>query len=237
MKTAAACALAFLLPLVLPSALAQNIAAPPSDVTGVTLTASANMQVDNDRMTIVVQSEAEKPSATAAAAEVNAKMAKALATAKAVSGVTAKTLNYSTSQVMEKQKFVRWRVTQLMEIETADFAAGANLATKLQDDGLNLLSLTFGVSPEARRKALATLQHEALVEWQALAKQAAASMGFNGYTPGRLTVNAGDSGPRPRFAQAMVAKAADAVAVSAGTSELTSTVTGEAILGSERKRN
>ena len=217
------------------AASAQNLIVAAPDVSGVTLTATSTMQVDNDRMTIVVQSDAEKPSATAAAAEVNAKMAKALATAKAVPGVTAKTLNYSTSQVMEKQKFVRWRVSQWMEVETADFAAGANLATKLQDDGLNLVSLTFGVSPEARRKAQATLQHEALVEWQSLAKQAATSLGFNGYTPGRLTVNAGDSGPRPRFAaQAMMAKAADAVAVSAGTSELTTTVTGEAILGAKR---
>jgi predicted secreted protein len=217
---------------------AQNLIVASPDVTGVTLTATSTLQVDNDRMTIVVQAEAEKPSATAAAAEVNAKMTKALATAKAVSGVTAKTLNYSTNQVFEKQKFVRWRVTQWMEVETADFAAGANLATKLQDEGLNLVSLTFGVSPDARRKALATLQNEALVEWQALAKQAAASMGFGSYTPGRLTVNAGDSGPRPRFAaQAMMAKAPDSVAVSAGTSEMTVTVTGEAILGTERKRN
>jgi predicted secreted protein len=125
-----------------------------------------------------------------------------------------------------------------MEVETADFASGANLATKLQDAGMNIVSLTFDVSPETRRKAMARLQHEALLEWQALAKQAAASMGYAGYTPGRLTVNAGDSGPRPRFAaQAMVSKASDSVAVSAGTSELVTTVTGEALLGSQRIRN
>ena len=220
------------------AAAAQNIAPSPKDVTGVTLTASATMQVDNDRMTIIVQAEAEKPSATAAAAEVNAKMAKALAIAKAVSAVEAKTTSYSTNQVFEKGRFVRWRVSQLLEVvETADFAAGANLATKLQDDGLNLVSLTFGVSPETRRKAMTKLQHEALVEWQSLAKQAAASMGFGGYTPGRLTVNAGDSGPRPRFAAQAMAKAADAVTVAAGTSEMTTTVTGEAILDRDRKPN
>jgi uncharacterized protein YggE len=193
------------------AAAAQNIAPPPRDVTSVTLTASATMQVDNDRMTIILQAEAEKPSATAAAAEVNAKMAKGLASAKAVSVVEAKTTSYSTNQVFEKGRFVRWRVSQLLEVETADFAAGANLATKLQ--------------------------HEALVEWQSLAKQAAASMGFGGYTPGRLTVNAGDSGPRPRFAAQAMAKAADAVTVAAGTSEMTTTVTGEAILDRDRKPN
>ncbi|MBK7473234.1 MAG: SIMPL domain-containing protein [Betaproteobacteria bacterium] len=156
------------------------------------------MQVDNDRMTVLLQAEAEKPDAGVASAEVNIKMAKALALAKGVSGVTAKSLNYSTDQVMEKGKLVRWRVTQLLQIETADFAAGANLATRLQDEGLLLSSLTFSVSPEARRKALAQLQHDALVEWQSRARQAAASMGYAGYAPGRLAINAGDSGPRPR---------------------------------------
>jgi len=225
--------------LLVTGAAAQPIASIPGDVTGVTLTASATMQVDNDRMTIHLQAQSEKPTAAAAAAEVNAAMTKALATAKGVSGVTAKTLNYSTDQVMEKGRMVRWRVTQLLEIETADFTAGANLATRLQDDGLLLASLTFGVSPEARRKASAKLQHDALVQWQAIAKEAATSMGYAGYTPGRLTVNASDGGPRPRFAaQAMAARApAESVAVSAGSSEMVTTVTGEAILTGERRRN
>ena len=230
---------ALLLPLLFATAaIAQPIAPAPADAPAIALTASANMQVDNDRMTVLLQAESEKPNAGVAAAEVNGKMAKALALAKVVSGVTAKTLNYSTDQVMEKGRMVRWRVSQLLQIETADFAAGANLATKLQDEGLLLSSLTFSVSPEARRKAVAQLQHDALVEWQSLARQAAASMGYAGYAPGRLAVNAGDSGPRPRFAvKAMATMAAEPVAVSAGSSELVVTVSGEALLGGERRRN
>lgn len=228
---------AFLLPLLFATTTtAQTIAPAPAEVSAVSLTASANMQVDNDRMTILLQAESEKPNAGVASAEVNSKMAKALALAKAVSSVTGKTLNYSTDQVMEKGRMVRWRVTQLLQIETADFAAGANLATKLQDEGLLLSSLTFSVSPEARRKALAQLQHDALVEWQSRARQAAASMGYAGYAPGRLTINAGDSGPRPRRA-AMATMAADPVAVSAGSSEMVVTVAGEAMLAGERRRN
>ncbi len=218
------------------TAVAQPIAPAPADVAAVSVTATANLQVDNDRMTILLQSQAEKPNAAAAASEVNAKMTKALAIAKGTAGVTAKTLNYGTDQVFEKGKMVRWRVSQLLEIETADFATGANLATRLQEDGLNLASLTFGVSPEARRAAMAKLQHDALVEWQSLAKQAAASLGYGGYTPGRLAVSAGDSGPRPRLAaMAAAPRAMDAVTVSAGSSDLVTTVTGEAILTGSRK--
>lgn len=229
----------FLLSLLLPTvAAAQTIAPAPAEIPVVSLTATANMQVDNNRMTILLQAESEKPNAAIASAEVNTKMAKALAIAKAVSTVTAKTLSYSTDQVMERGKMVRWRVTQLLQIETADFAAGANLATTLQDEGLLLASLTFSVSPEARRNAIAKLQHDALVEWQSLAKQAAVSMGYAGYTPGRLTVSAGDTGPRPRFAaKAMASMTADSVTVSAGSSEMVVTVSGEAILANDRRRN
>ncbi|MEP6701739.1 MAG: SIMPL domain-containing protein [Betaproteobacteria bacterium] len=234
MKTASALLAGMLLPAVV---LAQLPIAAPTDLPAVSLTTSATAQVDNDRMTIVLQAESEKPQATAAASEVNARMGKALAIAKAVSGVTAKTVSYSTDQVMEKGKMVRWRVSQLLQIETAEFTAGASLATRLQEEGLLLSSLTFNVSPEARRIALARLQHEALTEWQVLAKQAAASMGYASYAPGRLTVNTNDNGPRPRFAaRAMSAVAAEPVAVASGSSEIVMTVSGEAILAGTRKR-
>ncbi len=235
MKTTSAFLLSFVLSA---AAVAQPIAPAPAVMPAVVLTASAGMQVDNDRMTILLQAEAEKPNATAASAEVNARMAKALAIAGAVPSVTAKTLSYSTDQVMEKGRMVRWRVTQLLQMETADFAAGANLATRLQDEGLLLVSLTFGISPEARRKAIAKLQHDALMEWQSLARQAAVSMGYASHTPGRLTISTGDAGPRPRYAvKAMTAMAADSVTVSAGSSEMVVTVSGEANLTNERKRD
>lgn len=229
---------ALLAALLVPAlATGQPAASAPTEVPILNLTTTASMQVDNDRMTILAQAESEKPNAAQAAAEVNARMAKALATAKAVSNATARTLNYTTDQVYEKGKFVRWRVTQSLEVVTADFAAGANLATRLQEDGLNLAGLTFGVSAEAKHKAMAKLQNEALVEWQSLAAQGAASMGYPGYRAGRVTVSTGDTGPRPRYAMAAMAAApaSPPVAAAAGSSELMTTVTGEAILMGPRK--
>jgi hypothetical protein len=146
------------------TAAAQPIASIPADVTGVTLTASATLQVDNDRMTIHLQAQSEKPTAAAAASEVNAAMTKALATAKGVSAVTAKTLNYSTDQVMEKGRLVRWRVTQLLEIETADFtgrcesrhkASGRRPAPRLADVRRQPRGAAQGVGEIAARRARA----------------------------------------------------------------------------------
>jgi predicted secreted protein len=217
-------------------ALAQVPIAAPADIPAVNLTASASAQVDNDRMTIVLQSESENTQAQVAASEVNAKMARALATAKTVPGISAKTLNYTTNQVFEKGRMVRWRVSQQLWIETADFAAGASLATRLQTDGLLLSSMTFGISPEARKAAVAKLQHEALTDWQQLARQAATSMGYGGFTPGRLAINANDRmPPQPRFAaQAMAVQSEAPVAVASGSSEIVVSVSGEALLSGRR---
>lgn len=205
----------------------------------VALTANASTHIDNDRMTIVLQAESERPQASMAAAEVNAKMAKALAIARAASAVKADTVSYGTNQVPdERGKMAGWRVSQVLRLETADFAVGANLATKLQDEGLLLTALTFNVSPDKRRKAVAKLQHEALTEWQAQAKQAATSMGYSGYTPGRLSVNAVDA-PQPQYAnRAMLSLSASLVgpvAVSSGSSDVVVMVSGDAILSNGRK--
>jgi predicted secreted protein len=227
------CLLLFLFPM---TAFCQVPIAGSVETPAISLNASATMQVDNDRMTILMQAESEKPVASVAASEVNARMARALAVTKAVSGVTAKTVNYSTNQVLEKGRMVRWRVSQWLQIETADFTAGANLATKLQDEGLLLSSLTFNVSPDARRVAVAKLQHEALTDWQSLAKQAAASMGYGGYAPGRLAINVNDNvpPPRPRFSAQAMAAAAPEVNVAGGSSEIVLTVSGDAILNTRR---
>lgn len=220
-------------------ATAQVAAAPAgADPAIVSLTANASAQVENDRMDALLQVQVEKPTASAASAEVNARMAKALAQAKGVAGVTAKTVGYSSEPLYERGassssgpgKLRGWRVSQQLVLEASDFAAGAGLASKLQEDGLLLTSLDFRVSTETQRKAEARLQHDALVEWQARATAAAASMGFAEYRPGRLSVHAGGNFPQPIMRPQAMAMAASAppVAVSGGSSELT--VSGDAIL-------
>jgi predicted secreted protein len=238
----AACALLLLLA---GSAAAQNLATPDPDRAAVALGASASMAVDNDRMDVVLQAMAEHRSAAAAANEVNGKMSAALAKAKTVAGLTAKTSGYGTERVYEPRSVsgparpTGWRVTQTLVIEATSFAAAAGLAGTLQEDGLQLLSLGFRVSPEARRKVETQLQHEALKAWQERAAAAAASMGYAGYRPGRLSVgHHGVPMPRQHMAeQAMMKSSVDVapVSVAGGTSEIAVTVSGEAILVGNRK--
>ncbi|HTP99252.1 MAG TPA: SIMPL domain-containing protein [Casimicrobiaceae bacterium] len=211
-------------------------APPPTPV--VTLSASATASVPNDRMQASLRVEADNPDPARAAAEVNAKMAKALARAKATQGVEAQTSGYSSYQMTDKNgQPNRWHVTQSLTLESSDFATMASLLTRLQaDDGMLLSSMGFSVSPAARQKAEDALTQQAIKGWQARAQNAAKGFGFDAWRAGHVSIGTGEPPIRPQpmlRMQAASAMSAPPVNVEGGDTDVTVTVTGEAIL--ERK--
>jgi predicted secreted protein len=217
-------------------AAAQPVAYPPAaPVPAVAVTGAASAKVPNDRMQAIVRAEAEHATASAAAAEVNARMAKALAAAKAAAGVEAKSAGYSTWQQWEKGRPGKWRAAQSLALAGADFPALAALLSKLQEeDGLVVSSIGFALAPDTRRRAEDALTREAIRAWQQRATTAADALGFAAWRPGRLAVSSGDAAPQYRAEMAMRAQAAPAgappVAVEGGTTEITVTVSGDAVL-------
>jgi predicted secreted protein len=206
-------------------------APPPHPV--ITLTASATTEVVNDRMTAVLRAEADGADATQAASAVNARMARALSQAKAVSGVDARTAGYSSYQISEPNRPILWRVSQSLALESSDFVALSALVSKLQgSDGLLLSGLSFAVSPAKRRIAEDALTTRAIRSWQQRAQAAAQAFGATAFRTGRVTVQTNDYGrPQPMFKAGGVAAASAApVSVEGGTSDVTVTVSGEAIL-------
>jgi len=204
-------------------------ASPPS----VSVTGAATASVANDRMVATVRAEVEAPTAAAAASDVNARIAQATARAKAVQGIEVGSAGYSTWQVSEKGKPARWRVVQSLTLEGSDFAQLAALLTKLQDDGLLLSGVTFGVHRETRRRQEDALTQQAIKVWQQRAEVASHALGYGGWRPGRVTVNTGDAIPRPEpmmRAQAMAAPPVSPLAFEGGTTDITVTVTGDAVL-------
>lgn len=200
----------------------------------VAVTGAATGVVQNDRMQATLRIEADNANPAAAASDVNARMAKALARVKAVAGVDSKSAGYSTWQTFEKGKPSRWKVVQSLQLTSADFAALAGLVSRLQDDdGLLISSMTFSVSPESRRKAEDGLMREAIRAWQQRAATAADALGYAGWKTGRLSVATGDAvaPPRPYEMRAQATAAAGApVAVEGGTTEITVRVSGDAML-------
>jgi len=208
----------------------------PSRLPAVTLSASATASVPNDRMLAWMRAEADNADAAAAAAVVNTRMAKALALAKAAKGVVASTSGYSSHQIAEKNPPARWRVAQTLKLEGSDFSVLSALITQLQaEGGLVVDGTQFSVSDASRRKAEDSLTQQAIKSWQARAAEAARGFGFDGWRVGNVAIQTGESfRPQPVMrAMAFEAKAAP-VAVEAGNSDITVTVSGEAVLETPR---
>ncbi len=72
---------------------------------------------------------------------------------------------------------------------------------------------------------------QAIRRWQQRAENAARGFGAAGYRTGRVTIQTNDYGrPQPMLKAGMAAASAAPVSVEGGTSEVTVTVSGEAIL-------
>jgi len=203
---------------------------PPS----VTVTATATTTVANDRLQAWLRAEAEDASPAAAASQANALVAKALAEAKTYPAVKVATAGYSTQQIAEKGKPVRWRVTQSVTLDSGDFTQVATLMSRLQDQGGMLLSgMAFSVSEKTRREAEDAETQQALKGWQARAQAAAQGLGFSAWRVGHVVVQTSGGGPvYPQMrAQAMASPGGAApVNLEAGTSDVTVTVSGDAVL-------
>lgn len=215
---------------------ANGVDASPASM--VTVTASASANVANDRVQTWLRAESENASAAAAANDVNTRVTKALGRIKTLAGVTVQTSGYSTQQIAERGKPTRWRVAQTVSLEGSDFAAIATLVTQLQDeDGLLLSGIAFTVSEAKRRATEDELTQQALTSWRTRAQNAARGLGFGGWRPGHVTVSTNDFGrPRPFERSGVVAMSAAPapVQLEAGVTDVTVTVTGDAVLDSAR---
>jgi predicted secreted protein len=214
---------------------------PPPPVTPVvSVTASATANVANDRMYAWLRAEADNVDPARAAADVNAKMAKALARVKTAAGVEVTTSGYSSYQVTDKNQPTRWRVIQSLSLDGSDFATMAALVSKLQGDDLMLLSgMNFAVSPDARRKAEDALTQQAIKAWQARAQNAARGFGSDAWRTGKVTIQTGDyMRPQPmmRMAAGAMGAGAPPVNVEGGNTEVTVTIVGDAVLDPPRAR-
>ncbi len=201
----------------------------------VVVTGAATASVANDRMSVSMRAEAEAPTAMAAASEVNAKTAQAIARAKAATGVDVRTTGYSTWQINERGKPIRWRAVQSIGLDGTDFGQLATLVTRMQEDGMLLSGMSFDLTTQTRRRTEDALTQQAIKSWQQRAETAASALGFGGWRPGRVTVNTGEPAVRPVPVMRAQMAAPDAapvppVAAEAGTTEITVTVTGDAIL-------
>ena len=125
-----------------------------------------------------LRAESENASAAVAAADVNTRMARVLAKLKALPSISVASSGYSTDAIVDKGKPTRWRVSQSVKLDSADFAALATEIGKLQDDGLLLSGLGFSLSDAARKTAEDSVTQQAIKSWQQRAQNAAQALGY-----------------------------------------------------------
>lgn len=172
----------------------------------VNLSAQAEREVANDTITAVLAADAEGADPAALADGVNRAMRDALKVAEGYRNVKARSLNYQTWPVYDKQRVARWRVRQELRLESRDFAQATELIGRLQST-LVVAGMSVGLSPEARKQAENALIVEALAAFHERAGIVRDAQKAKGYRVKELQVGTG-GGMQPRLFAAQRSAAA-----------------------------
>lgn len=207
------------------------IAAEALSYNRVSLSESAQTEVNNDLLVAVMTAQAEGRDAKTPADQVNRQMDWAVNLARSVPGTKLQTLGYSTQAVYNKNKIRGWRVSQSLRLESRDSRELGDLIARLQEQ-LRVQSLGYRVSDERRRAHVDTLTEAALDRFQARAAAIADAMGRSSYRVVQLHINDGQRRPMAvaRGATMEAASADFSVAparIEAGTQTMSVSVNGE----------
>lgn len=168
----------------------------------VELQAEAQREVPNDTLSASLYVELNDANPAALAAAINKAANEALRVARDYKSVRVRSGSNQTYPVYAKGNVLQgWRGRAEIRLESKDFAAASGLIGKLQA-GMQLASLGFSVSPEARRQAENELMVEAIGAFKARAEIVRGALAGRGYKVQRLNVSSGHSAPPPRFAMA-----------------------------------
>ena len=211
--------------------LAQTVS-PPAAQNVVQLAASGSVEVQQDLLSIVMNTTREGADAGTVQNQLKVALDAALSEAKKVAQpgqLDVRTGNFSLyPRYARDGKISGWQGSVDMVMEGRDFARISTAAGKIQT--LTLGNVSFGLSREQRAKVEGDAQAQAIERFKAKAEGIAKAFGFNSYTLREVSVNANDQGfvPRPRLmATEARAAASDApVPVEAGKSTVLVTVSG-----------
>ena len=193
----------------------------------ISLSASAQTEVANDRMSAVLYLQREGQDAVPLAAEVNQAIEWAVAEAKRVTGVDVHTLDYRTQPVYGKQILTGWRVRQSIRLTSADSGVLSALIGRLQQR-LAVADIAYELSSDRRQQVENGLVEEAIGRFSERARLVAGALGRSDYRLVSLDVSTGGPAPRPVFRGAVMAmaEAAPAPALEPGTETVLVQVSG-----------
>lgn len=204
----------------------------PSQPAGVlSLSAQASADVAQDVVTITLFYEQQASDPSSLTNTLNQRADSALQRAKGVSGVTARSGQFTVFPSTDRDgRISAWRGRTEVVLESHDFAAASKLAGELSSI-MQVGNVQFSLSPQAERTAAQKLTGEAIASFRDQAAAGARAFGYGGYSI--REVNIGHSGVPPRpvmmmSARAMApdAKMAAPLSLEGGTSTVTVNVSG-----------
>lgn len=185
-----------------------------------------SLDVDNDRMQVMMSAQAEADDPARLARTVNQTMEWALSVAGDREGMQVRTGNYQTYPVRDKEKVVAWRGSQDLIIQGEDIPAISALVGELQSR-LQVKSMGFTVSDEARRRAEETLIETVLEAFRDRARHVQRLMNARNYRLVDASIQTGGQYPGPvPMLRAQAAYESSVPAVQAGQSQVSVTVSG-----------
>lgn len=194
----------------------------------VRLQAQQSEAVGNDTMHVTLGTFAEDRDPAKLAGQINADMEWALSLAKADKEITVRTGNYQTWPVRHKNEHKGWRGQQDLELEGEDTQAISSLTGKLQER-LQVKTIRFSVSEDKRHAVENRLIGKALDAFRERAGIIGDNLQAGGYRVVNIDVNTSTRQPPVPYQARMSSMAkeeAAPVAVEAGESRVTVTVSG-----------
>lgn len=219
-------------PLALLMAVALAVGAPPARAeapvaTTIGLTAEGQQEAANDLAVAGMFTEASDPQPGEVARRVNATIAAAVALAKKYPDVKVRTASSQTFPVYGKsgRTIESWRMRSDLRLESRNLAMLADLVSALQKD-LALAEISLQPAPETRGQAQDGATRAAIDAFQARAAMVAKTLGKN-YRLRHLDIGTQGISPPPRpMPRLAMAEAAAPLPVEAGTSTVSTTVSG-----------
>jgi predicted secreted protein len=195
------------------------------------LSAEASRPAPNDLLRATVFIEATDTNPAELARRVNGELAQALKMAKGKPALTVKTGGQHSFPVYGKNRLIEnWRMRAELLIESRDAAAVSELLGQLQQQRLALANIQQLPAPETRRQVEDEATRDALQAFEARAQLVAGILG-KPYRIRQLNIqHAGNHYPMPMpvaRSVAMMADAAPPVPVEAGTTQLTTVISGQ----------
>jgi predicted secreted protein len=239
----------FILGLIVPSlARAQDLNTLldiPEGATLISLSATERVEVDQDLLIAQLSYEAEDTVAANLQEEINTVMKKAIAEAKTYDKVKVSTqsyqvypYDYNPDPNGDPKKLIhKWRGSQSLMLKSKSPDDLLAVAGKLQELGMNMNSLYYTVSPELMEETQNGLLEAALTKLKVKGERTAKALGKTKSDLLNVNVDVGGYAPQPMMDRAVMMKAemgmaapAAAPVAEAGQSDITLTVTAQALV-------